>query len=103
MYAHVQTHATVNMLQYLHLWDMTTFVTQAVKTVSSSSSMETIHSGMGKDVVSSVPACCSWNTPPWFMKQLSCPTSDDIEMRLCSDQNRNDEDITVESLEIYVQ
>ena len=37
------------------------------------------------------------------MKQLSCPSSDDIEMRLCSDQNRNDEDITVESLEIYVQ
>ena len=35
---------------------MTTFVTQAVKTVSSSSSMETIHSGMGKDVVNSVPA-----------------------------------------------
>ena len=47
--------------------------------------------------------CCSWNTPPWFMKQLSSPTSDDIEMRLCADENRSDEDITVESLEIYVQ
>ena len=48
-------------------------------------------------------ACCSWNTPPWFMKQLSSPTSDDIEMRLCADENRDNEDITVESLEIYVQ
>ena len=47
--------------------------------------------------------CCSWNTPPWFMKQLSSPTSDDIEMRLCCDQNRSDEDITVETVEIYVQ
>ena len=47
--------------------------------------------------------CCSWNTPPWFMKQLSSSTSDDIEMRLCADQNRNDEDINVETLEIYVQ
>ena len=47
--------------------------------------------------------CCSWNTPPWFMKQLSSPISDDIEMRLCADQNRYDEDITVETLEIYVQ
>ena len=47
--------------------------------------------------------CCSWNTPPWFMKQLPSPTSDDIEMRLCSDQNRVNEDITVESLEIYIQ
>ena len=32
-------------------------------------------------------ACCSWNSPPWFMKQLSSPTSDDIEMRLCADEN----------------
>ena len=47
--------------------------------------------------------CCSWNTPPWFMKQLSPPTSDDIEMRLCCDAPRNDEDITIETLEIYVQ
>ena len=47
--------------------------------------------------------CCSWNTPPWFMKQFSSTTSDDIEMRLCANQNRDDEDITVESLEIYVQ
>ena len=47
--------------------------------------------------------CCSLNTPPWFMKQLSSPTSDDIEMRLCANQNRDDEDITVETLEIYVQ
>ena len=43
--------------------------------------------------------CCSWNTPPWFMKQLSSPTTDDIEMRLCSDQNRDNEDITVETIE----
>ena len=30
-------------------------------------------------------------------------TSDDIEMRLCSDQDRNDEDITFEIIELYVQ
>ena len=47
--------------------------------------------------------CCSWNSPPWFLKQLSSPTTDDIEMRLCADSNQNDEDITVEKLEIYVQ
>ena len=47
--------------------------------------------------------CCSLNTPPWFMKQLSSPTSDDIEMRLCANENRDNEDITVETLEIYVQ
>ena len=47
--------------------------------------------------------CCSWNTPPWFMKQLSSSTTDDIEMRLCCDSGRNDEDITVETIELYVQ
>ena len=47
--------------------------------------------------------CCSLNSPPWFLKQLSPPTSDDIEMRLCADENRNNEDITFETLDIYVQ
>ena len=46
--------------------------------------------------------CCSWNNPPWFMKEIS-PTTDDIEMRLCADSPRSDEDVTFESLEIYVQ
>ena len=47
--------------------------------------------------------CCSWNTPPWFIKQLSSPATDDIEMRLCCDENRDNEDITVETVELYVQ
>ena len=46
--------------------------------------------------------CCSFNTPTWFMKQLPTPTTDDIEMRLCADENRNNEDITVETMELYV-
>ena len=46
--------------------------------------------------------CCSWNNPPWFMKEIS-PTTDDIEMRLCSDQERGNEDITFETLKIYIQ
>ena len=27
-------------------------------------------------------ACCSFNNPPWFYKQLPQPTTDDIEMRM---------------------
>ena len=46
--------------------------------------------------------CCTFNTPPWFMKQLPSSTTDDIEMRLCSDQPRNDEDVAVETIELYV-
>ena len=47
--------------------------------------------------------CCSFNSPPWFLKELSPPTSDDVEMRLCANENRSNEDITFETLEIYVQ
>ena len=47
--------------------------------------------------------CCSFNNPPWFMKELPSSTSDDIEMRLCADGSRSDEDINFETVEIYVQ
>ena len=47
--------------------------------------------------------CCTLNSPPWFLKEMSPPTNDDIEMRLCADQARSDEDITFETLELYVQ
>ena len=47
--------------------------------------------------------CCSFNNPPWFMKQLPESTHDNIEMRLCADSPRSDEDIVFEILELYVQ
>ena len=45
--------------------------------------------------------CCTFNSPPWFLKDISPPTDEDIEIRLCSDQP--DEDINFETLEIYIQ
>ena len=45
--------------------------------------------------------CCDWNSPPWFRKEISPPTSDDIEMRACADEVN--EDVYIESIEIYVQ
>ena len=47
--------------------------------------------------------CCSFNNPPWFMKELPSSSSDNIEMRLCADQLRTDEDINFETVELYVQ
>ena len=47
--------------------------------------------------------CCSFNSPPWFYKQLPQTTTDDIEMRVCRDQGRANEDIAVEIVELYVQ
>ena len=46
--------------------------------------------------------CCSFNTPPWFCKQLPQPTTDDIELRLCSDEPTS-EDALIELVELYVQ
>ena len=48
--------------------------------------------------------CTMCNTPPWFYKQLSdTPTNDDIEMRVCRDQDGDDEDIAIEAIEFYIQ
>ena len=54
-------------------------------------------SGCGHD-----STCCSFNNPPWFYKQLPSLTSDAIEMRVCADESRNNEDIAMSSVEIYV-
>ena len=48
--------------------------------------------------------CMMPNPPPWFYKQLSdTPTNDDIEMRVCRDQHRYDEDIAIDAIEFYIQ
>lgn len=47
--------------------------------------------------------CCSYNTPPWFYKQLPSTTSDDIEVRICSDMGTNDDDTPFKVMEIYVK
>ena len=47
--------------------------------------------------------CCSFNNPPWFYKQLSEPTTEDIEMRVCRNEKVNNEDIAVDMIEIFTQ
>ena len=47
--------------------------------------------------------CCSLNNPPYFTKQLSGPTSNPIEARLCCSEADHDEDIAVTLVELYVQ
>jgi len=46
--------------------------------------------------------CCSLNNPPWFYRELE-PTNDDIEMRVCRNEIAANEDVDIESVEIYVQ
>ena len=51
----------------------------------------------------SLNTCCSFNNPPWFYRQLPQPTIDDIEMRVCRDEDASNEDIAIEMVEIYIQ
>ena len=39
--------------------------------------------------------CSSFNSPPWFYKQLPQTTTDDIEMRVCRSGTRDSEDIAL--------
>ncbi len=50
-----------------------------------------------------VSTCCEFNNPPWFCKQLPQPTTDDIELRLCANQDISDEDTPLELVEIYIR
>ena len=47
--------------------------------------------------------CCSFNNPPWFRKQLPSPTVDNIEMRVCRDEESWMEDIAVASVRPIIQ
>ena len=49
----------------------------------------------------STSTCCSFNDPPYFIKQLPFPTSDNIEARLCWWDS--DDDSPIEFMEIYVK
>ena len=55
------------------------------------------------DGCGSTSTCCTFNDPPWFHKQLSDLTTDDIEMRVCTDEGADNENVYIEMVEIYVQ
>ena len=48
-------------------------------------------------------SCCQFNSPPWFCKDLPHPTSEDIELRLCLNEDISNEDAPFEVVEIYIQ
>ena len=48
-------------------------------------------------------SCCQLNNPPWFTKNLTTPTTDGIELRLCMTDGSSVSDIALELLELYIQ
>ena len=69
-------------------------------------SLLTLHSNDtlwdGKDCHSS-STCCSHHNPPYFTKTLNRPTTDDLELRICTYWPMNREDVVVELIELYVK
>ena len=48
--------------------------------------------------------CCTFNNPPFFCKELPQDTTEDIEVRICADQDATrDEDSPIELIELYIQ
>ena len=48
-------------------------------------------------------ACCTFHSPPWFNTTLPAPTSDDIEVRICSDESFSDERVYIKKMVLLVQ
>ena len=57
----------------------------------------------GKECTPLEQTCCKTPGLPWFHKVLNSTTTDCIEIRVCGDQNTNDEDVPVNYYEIYVK
>ena len=55
------------------------------------------------DAMDCTTNCCTFNNPPWFSVTLPAPTSNDIEVRICSDQLLDDERVQLNFLQLYVQ
>ena len=47
--------------------------------------------------------CCTTKSPPWFSVELTNPTTDDIEIRICGSEGTDNEDTPIELLEVCVQ
>ena len=47
--------------------------------------------------------CCSNPNLPWFYRQLNVTTQDDIEVRICIDEEFNNEAVLITNLELYIQ
>ena len=48
-------------------------------------------------------SCCTFHSPPWFNVQLTSPTTDNIEVRICDASWSQYTDTPIQLMEIYVK
>lgn len=54
------------------------------------------------DGLDCVTPCCTFNNPPIFNVTLPAPTTDQIEVRICANQPRGNEAVSVDQMQIYI-
>ena len=59
--------------------------------------------GMGCTHGNEAPCCTEGTGPPWFCRNITTPTTENLVIRLMTDQQWHDEDMTVHYYELYVQ
>ena len=57
----------------------------------------------GEDCEGLEGPCCTGTCFPWFHKVLNSSTTDDIELRVCGDQETDNEDTPINLYEIYIK
>ncbi len=57
----------------------------------------------GKGCGNGEEACCKPADLPWFCADVPQGTKDDVEVRVCADQRKDDENLYLEALQIMVQ
>ena len=57
----------------------------------------------GQDCNGPEGTCCDPPNLPWFCKELSESTTDNLEVRVCGDQPVSDEDTPVDLVQLYIQ
>ena len=97
----------LNIQEKIHLFLLALIITVNPKQVASSFSYDTYYDlsdplwdGSG---CSSGNTCCSNINLPWFQYQLSEMTQDDIEVRICRDEEFSNEGVLIDIIELYVQ
>ena len=57
----------------------------------------------GQDCGGLERTCCDFPNLPWFCKELPQATTDNLEFRICADQDRQDEDTPIDLVQLYIQ
>ena len=57
----------------------------------------------GEDCDGLERTCCDPPNLPWFCKELPQPTTDNLEVRICGDENLSNEDTPIDLVQLYIQ